>query len=127
MKIRQTKPVDIDGQNFVITQFPATFGNKILKEIQKLFLPLWAELNIKEGAMDAEFIKHASDKLSELDEELIRDMVCQACSIQPKKFDDEFAGAYSTLFELVYEIVWFNYEDVFQKLGLQRDLLGTTN
>ena len=122
MKVRATKVVDIkDGagntQSYTLNQLKATAGNKFLKKLQRILLPVWAEISSK-GEIDQEVIMLVSDKITELDEKDIQDLVCESISMRPDTFDIEFAGNYVGLFELVKEIVMFNYADVFSHLGL---------
>lgn len=121
MNVRKTQisETQVNGKSYTLTQFSATSGIKYLKKIQKLLVPIWAEAVASEGTITPETIRMASEKFCELDEADIRSMVCEATSIMPVNFDLEFAGQYMGLFNLVKEIIMFNFSEVFTQLGLE--------
>lgn len=123
LKIRQTKLIEVEGIDtpYTVVQLGATSGNKVLKQLQKLILPVFSQLAQSEGQFTPEIISLVSEKLEDLDEELIKSVICESCSMQPKDYEVEFAGKFISLYSLLWEILWFNYEDVFQRAGLERN------
>jgi len=121
MNIRKTKQseTEINGKSYTLTQFQATTGIKYLKKIQKLFVPVWAELVGTGGTVTPEVITLASEKFYDLDEKDLQAMVCDSISMTPANYELEFAGQYIAIFNLVKEIIMFNYQDVFTQLGLE--------
>lgn len=120
----QQKEITLDGDTYMITQFPATKGIKILKQIVKLVGPSFAELSkASEGKAEADVVSVALDKLfdnlDEVDvEALVKELVSGASKNSVSvNFDMEFAGKYEKLFKLVREIVEFNYGSVFTLVG----------
>lgn len=111
------KTVEVAGESYFLTQFPATKGLKILKQLIKLIGPSAAEI-FKDGNISA-----AVDKLVEnLDsvdvETLVKEMVSSVSKGNVAvNFDNEFAGSYAKLLLLVREVVEFNFGDVFTILG----------
>lgn len=123
LKIRQTKLIELGDETYTVVQLGATNSNKVLKQLQKIILPVFSQLALSEGQFTPELISVLSEKLENLDEELIKSVICESCNMQPQKYETEFAGRMLSLYELLWEILWFNYEDVFQRAGLERNLL----
>ena len=113
----QQKSVSINGEDFLLTQFPATKGIKILKQLIKLIGPAAAEI-FKEGDIGGAVGKLV-ENLDQVDvENLLKEMVATAAKGNVAiNFDNEFAGEYAKLLKLVKEIVEFNFGDVFTILG----------
>lgn len=113
----QQKNVTVNGEEFLLTQFPATKGIRVMKQLIKLVGPAAAEI-FKEGD-----ISGAVDKLVEnMDavdvETLLKELVASASKGNVAvNFDNEFAGEYAKLLLLVKEIVEFNFGNVFTMLG----------
>lgn len=106
---------------YKMTQFPASKGIALLKQLTKLLGPSFAELS---SAEPEHAMRLAIQKLVEgLDnvqvEELVKYIVTNGATKDGDtiQFDSEFAGNYSGLFNLCREIVEFNFGDVFTLLG----------
>jgi hypothetical protein len=114
---------------FTVTQLNAASGIKYMKKVQKLVLPVWAEAQRageksadgEEGAgvSFSDLMIKLSEKLDELDEKDIVDLVCESLNYTPTKFNDVFRGKYFVLIQLVKDIIMFNFKDVFMALGLE--------
>lgn len=99
MNIRETRIIDITDKegnvkSYTVTKLPATKANKIYKKL-------------------------ASQGMDSLDEEDVKLLVVESCSMQPNAFEFEFSGKMVALYKLVGEILQFNFEDVFQELDLE--------
>ena len=121
------KTVTVRDTDYLLTQFPATKGIRLLKQIIKLVGPSFAEISkVGESADVAEqqrLIGMAMEKLFEnLDavdvEALIKELVTSASKGSASiNFDFEFSGQYEKLFELVKAIVEYNFGSVFTLVG----------
>lgn len=115
------KEVTIGDTVYHLTQFPASKGIVYQKKIAKVALPVFAEI-VKGDEGDNVFgkvIDRVWDNLDQLDEQFIKELVVTGATKgnMAIQFDIEFAGDYMRLFELVKEIVMFNFESVFIALG----------
>jgi|SRR5690606_28644579 len=121
MNVRKTQLSEtrVRDKSYTLTQFDALKGIKYLKKIQKLLVPVWAELVNSEGKITPEVITLASEKFYEMDENDIKMMICDALCLNPNNFETEFAGEYIAMFNLLKEIIMFNFQDVFTQLGLE--------
>lgn len=118
--IRQTTTT-INGEEFLINTLPATRGLKVLKQLTKLLGPAFSEL-IKGGPESnpvSVAIEKLFDNLDSVDvEELVKTLVASSTKGSIAiNFDTEFAGDYAKLFQLVKEIVEFNFGNVFTLFG----------
>lgn len=113
----QQKSVEVAGESYFLTQFPATKGIKILKQLIKLVGPAAAEI-FKDGDIGGAVGKLV-ENLDNVDvENLIKEMIGSVSKGNVAiNFDNEFAGSYSKLLLLIREIVEFNFGDVFTILG----------
>lgn len=122
MAIKQ-KTVVVNGDEFMLSTFPAGKGLKLLKQLTRLVGPAFAEMlkGSEEGQTDAMSLalEKLFDNLDEVDvETLVKELVTSATKASVTiNFDMEFSGAYDTLFELVREIVEFNFGNVFTLFG----------
>lgn len=116
----EQKTVTIDGEEYMLTQLPATKGIKVLKQIIKLVGPAFAELSKGDGD---DIVSLALDKLFDnIDEVDVEQLVIALASTASKgsmsvNFDQEFSGKYDRLFKLVKEVVEFNFGSVFMLVG----------
>lgn len=114
----QQKTVSVLGTDYMLTQFPAIRGTKILKQLTKLIGPSFAAMqgdgeDKAKLALDALF-----DNLDGPVEDLLVVLVQSATKGNMAiNFDMEFAGEYDRLFLLVKEIVEFNFGSVFTMFG----------
>ena len=119
--------VHIDGVDYKITQFLATKGLGIEVKLMKLLGPSFMELqkaaqdeNAQEAVLSAAItaLIEQFDKVDvvALIKELLSGVTKGTATIN---FDQEFAGKTGGIWELVKEVVMFNFGDVFSKLGLQ--------
>lgn len=121
MAIKQ-RTVTINGEEYMLSTFPAGKGLKLLKQLTKLVGPAFAEM-LKGGDEQVDAMSMALEKLFDnLDsvdvESLIKELVtCATKGSVAINFDMEFSGEYDKLFELVREAVEFNYGNVFTLFG----------
>ncbi len=122
----QQLDVHIDGVDYKITQFLATKGLGIEVKLMKLLGPSFMELqkasqdeNAQEAVLSAAItvLIEQFDKVDvvALIKELLSGVTKGTATIN---FDQEFAGRYGVIFDLVKEVLKFNFSDVFSKLGL---------
>lgn len=116
------KEVEIDGEKYILTQFTAMKGLKYQKKLAKIVLPALAEIvksSESEQNVFGKVIEKVWENLDQIDEELIKELVVTGATKNNVSinFDFEFAGEYVKLFELVKEILMFNFEKVFQLVG----------
>lgn len=112
----EQKQVVVCGESFTITQLPATKGIRILKQIGKLAGPAMAGYQ-EDGLMKA--LGSLFENMDQIDvESIIKELVNSASKgSMAINFDMEFAGKYDKLFNLVKEILEFNFGSVFTLFG----------
>ena len=101
MNIRETRIIDITDKegnvkSYTVTKLPATKANKVYKKL-------------------------ATSGMDSLDEDDVKSLIVESCAMKPETFEYEFSGRMVALYKLVGEILQFNFEDVFQELGLEED------
>jgi transcriptional regulator NrdR family protein len=116
----EEKEIIIDGQTFRIQQLPARKGVKIFLTVSKILASCAGSLN-KENIMKSNVESLASHIFDNLDDEKTSEMVCNMVSssiVFPLNlnFDLYFAGKYDSLFKIVFEILKFNYGNLFDFL-----------
>lgn len=115
------KTVEINGTTYQLTQFPGGKGIGYSKRIAKFILPAFSEMVQGEENENVfgKVIQKVWENLDLLEESLIKELVVTGATKgnMAINFDMEFAGNYVTLFELLKEIILFNFEDVFTYLG----------
>lgn len=121
--MREQKEVTIGENTYLLHQFGAIEGLKYQKALAQVLLPAIAEIS-KAGEMsESSAISIGMNKLAEnidkVDERMIEAMVVRGATKNNMaiNFDNEFAGKYMQLFQLVKEIVMFNFGSVFTMLG----------
>jgi hypothetical protein len=115
------KQVTIKETEYLITQFPAMRGTRVLKQLTKFIGPFFAAMQVKDGQKGVDMTAALNVLFENLDqnvEQLIVELVstCSKGSVGIN-FDMEFAGEYDKLFLLVQEVVEFNFGSVFTLLG----------
>lgn len=127
MAIKQ-KTTTINGEEYLLSTFPAGKGLKILKQLTKLVGPAFAEMlkggdpeSNTENAMSLALEK-LFDNLDCVDvESLVKELITSATKGSVTiNFDMEFSGEYDKLFQLVQEIVEFNFGNVFTLFGTEQ-------
>lgn len=113
MAIEQ-KTVTVNGEDYLITQFGARAGFKLSKKVAKVVLPVMSKFYGGAEASYADVMDAIVDKIDELDDETIA-LLLSRTTYQKKEinFDEHFAGNYGTLILLIWEIIKFNFDDVF--------------
>lgn len=121
----EQKTVNINGQDYMISQFAATKGIGILKSLAKLLGPSFAELSKGQEESEQGAVGLALEKLFDnfdsVDvEKLVKDLMHGVSKSNVAiNFDMEFSGNYDTLFALSKEVVEFNFGSVFTLLGTE--------
>lgn len=124
--MQQQLDVHIDGTDYKITQFLATKGLGIEVKLMKLLGPSFMELqkaSQDENAQEAVLTAAIGALIEQFDKVDVVSLVKELLSgvtkgTQTLNFDQEFAGRYGVIFDLVKEVLKFNFSDVFSKLGL---------
>jgi len=122
----QQLDVHIDGVDYKITQFLATKGLGIEVKLMKLLGPSFMELqkaSQDENAQEAVLTAAITTLIEQFDKVDVVSLIKELLSSVTKgtatiNFDQEFAGRYGAIFDLVKEVLKFNFADVFSKLGL---------
>lgn len=125
------KEITINGKKFLITQFNGSTGLKLQIKLMKHLGPAFAELLDSpepEGSEEAKgnitgMIKALVMSLDEVNtpiliKELLANTKLNNQDIRDQDFNFEFAGDYKTLFQLLKEIVEFNFGDFFAEGGI---------
>jgi|SRR5690554_3766430 len=122
--MREQKEVTINGETYLLHQFGAIEGLKYQKALAQVLLPAIAEISknadSEESAISIGMTKLA-ENIDKVDERMIEAMVVRGATKgnMSINFDNEFAGKYMALFQLVKEIVLFNFGSVFTMLGTE--------
>lgn len=125
--MREQKQVTVCGSNYLLHQFGAIEGIRYQKALASVILPAIAEITKSggmsdEGAMSVAMSKLA-DNIDKIDEKMIEAMVSRGATKDSVaiNFDNDFAGKYMELFQLLKEIVMFNFGSVFTMLGSEEE------
>lgn len=117
----QNHTVKINNQAYIINPFKGIKGFKIQAKLIKLVSSGLSGLG---GSEDVDgIVKAIQVLLGENDVDDITNLIMEILSdtMTPDgklDFDTEFSQNYLALFELLKEVILFNYKDVFQKLGI---------
>lgn len=111
--MRQQKEVEVNGDKYQITQFGARQGIKLGRKVAKVILPALATAYKGDEEPNlADLMESAVEHIDDLDDKTIEELL----SLTTKNkfqidFDDEFAGKYGSLINLLWEIISFNFAD----------------
>lgn len=119
VKVRAQKEVKVDGEKYTITRFSAIKGLKFQKYLLKVFGSAWVEAEAGQNPTIASILVKVIDNIDEIDENVLAEMVCLSLEMMPQDFDYKFSGKTMSVFKLLKEIVFFNYEDLFTMLGME--------
>lgn len=110
------KQITVQGTDYTITHLPTTKGIRVLKQIGKLVGP--AMLSYQGGGVAAA-IGAIFENIDSVDvESLIKELIASVSKgSMAINYDMEFAGEYDKLYQLVQEVVEFNFGSVFTLLG----------
>lgn len=128
--MRKTQNKDIDGHDWLVTQFPAGEGIKLLTTLTRLIGPTIAGLagDVKKPSdlanmkLDSKVLQIAVEQLaSKLDEDNTLDLVKRLLAGTRKDgeevvptFDVAFQGEYLTLFKVLGFVLKVNYSSFFK-------------
>jgi hypothetical protein len=115
--MRKQHQVELNGDKYTITQFGARQGIKLGKKVAKIALPAFGALysDPDEDASMGILMEVVSENLDYLDDATIQELLSSTTKNNYAiDFDNEFAGNYMTLFNLLWEVVQFNFSDFFQ-------------
>lgn len=127
--------VTINDKPYVISAFVGTKGFKLLAKLTKYATPVIASLMEVRGKVDEDGNLIEDDAIANLDlsgmmhnlfldgtdgfVDLVLDLVADVESGGMKiNVDTEFKKNYMSLVKLAFEVVKYNYADVFQELGM---------
>jgi len=116
--MREQKQVEIDGDTFLITQFGAKKGVKLGKKVAKVMLPAIGKMYGGEDEVNfGDMLEVIAEHLDELDEQTIEELLSETTvNKYAIDYDNYFAGNYGVLFQLLWEIISVNFQDVFSAL-----------
>lgn len=117
----ETKEKVINGKTYITTQFMATHGLKMQIRIGKLFGAAIGQLATENEESLGNFLKMLFDRMSEeetipLIKDLLRNTKVNNKDLI-KEFDDNFAGNYMELFDVIAFVVQVNYGSFFENGG----------
>lgn len=119
MAIAQTN-THVNGTDYIITQFGATQGIRIQRQLVRLLGAPILDAQKDGGDLNvASLIKAVIDNLDNVEvEKLVPELVSRVTiGTKSINFDDHFAGKYGDLLALIKEVLTFNFQDVFTQLG----------
>jgi hypothetical protein len=125
--MREQKTVEIQGEEYLLNQFGALEGLTYQKALASVIMPAIAEITSRDNMSEGEALSIGMNKLAEnidkIDENMIQAMVVRGATKgnMSINFDNEFAGNYMKLFNLLKEIVVFNFDSVFTMLGSEEE------
>lgn len=125
--MREQKIVTIKDKEYTITQLDGRTGLRLLKKVQAIVTPAVfgaSRVGGEEGGVDiAKLLLDISEKFEDFDEDEIFKSVAVSLNWTEDKVANTFTGGnLSGLVKLFFEIIMFNFNDVFQELGF--DLQG---
>jgi len=111
----EQKEVTIKNDKYQIQQFPGRKGLKLGKKVAKVALPaIGKAFSEDENSSMGSLMEVVADHLDDLDDETIFELLSYTTKNKMQiDFDKEFAGNYRTLCVLLWEIVQFNFSDLF--------------
>lgn len=117
--------VNVNDVDYIISPFKGKQGLKIQAKLVKLIGPALGALSGLEDNTEqmAVFGAIIQEVLGRVDEDDVINLIEELLSLVYKgsmkiNFDNEFALNYASLFLLVKEVIMYNYQDVFSKLGM---------
>lgn len=125
--MREQKTVTVSGQDYLLNQFGAIEGLKYQKALAQVLLPAIAEISKHSDGSEESAISIGMAKLAEnidkVDERMLEAMVTRGATKNSMaiNFDNEFAGKYMEMFQLIKEIVMFNFGSLFTMLGSEEE------
>ncbi len=115
--MREQITVTVNGQEYMITQMGGQTGFRVGKKLVKILGPSLAALMAagEEGWGMSSAIEAFADNIDMLDDETVNSLMSTVTKNNMGiKFDDEFAGNYGTLVQLLVEVIKANkFLDVF--------------
>lgn len=127
-----TETVQIDGKEYIITQFPSRIGLSLEIRLLKLLGPALDKIGVDDPTHSELNFSLFAEKLDDQNViNILLEMLLYArikkspkdiVEITPEVFDTEFAGEYVTLGKLVFEIVrvnrFFGKGDILKRLKM---------
>ena len=120
--------IQVNGQAYIAHAFVGRKGFKMLTRLSKIVSPVIAELtkgqtggqelgmgDVDIGAILKQLFVNGTDEVDDLIFDLVADVQKDGMRID---VDKEFMLNYAALVELAIAVAKFNYQDVFQKLGM---------
>jgi len=116
--MREQKEVTINGDKFLITTFGARKGIKLGKKVARVMLPAIGKMYGGDEEVNfGDMLEVIAENLDELDDQTIEELLSETTvNKYAIDFDSYFAGNYGTLFQLLWEVISANFEDVFSAL-----------
>lgn len=113
--MREQHKVTINNNEYLITQFGARKGIRVGKKVAKVMLPAIGKMyGESEEVSFGDMLETVADNLDELDDQTIMELISETTvNKMTIDFDDHFSGNYGTLFYLLWEIIQYNFSDIF--------------
>lgn len=114
--------VMVDGKRYMIEQFGAWQGSKLMKKILKVAAPVFTAIQgSTDSGQEPEYVimTALAESLDYLDEQTTKELFSKVYDDSNGKLvdiDSEFAGRYKAMFELLWKVIEVNkFIDAFQE------------
>lgn len=112
-------------QKFILNQYDAFRGMAYQRKLIKIIQPSFSAIvhilaENKEVSMEMLALEKFMENIDQVEPAFIKELVLQGAYKEGRvtiNFENDFAGNYAALFTLVWEIIMFNFSDLFQLLG----------
>ena len=112
-------------QKFVLTQYDAFRGIAYQRKLIKIIQPSFSAIvhtmaENKEVSMEMLALEKFMENIDQVEPAFLKELVLQGAYKEGRvtiNFENDFAGNYGVLFKLVWEIIMFNFSDLFTLLG----------
>ncbi len=114
--MQEQRTVTIGGNDYLIHQFGARKGWKLGKKVAKVMLPAMANLYSEdgEGGSFADMMGSIAEHLDDLDDQTIDELLSNVTVNKYQlDWDKHFTGKYGDLLHLLWEVIEFNFSDIF--------------
>lgn len=114
--------VTIGETTYLLTAIPGTAALGYQKQLAKVFLPAYAaaaKANETGENATAVMLSEVAKSLDLVDVTFVKELIIRGATINGVaiNFDTHFAGNFGNMYKLLFEIIKFNFGDVFQGLG----------
>lgn len=110
----EQKNVTVNGEEYLITQFGARKGWKLGRKVAKVMLPVISKFYSEEGGSFGDMMEAVAENIDQLDDQTIDELLSNVSyKKQQIDIDNHFAGNYGSMLLLIWEVIMYNFQDVF--------------